>query len=226
MIAFIITMSDVDWKTKRVLDTKFTVTILKRRIDRKDYIGQTFTYNRKDGYTISVLVKTLSDKEADNVKNIYATSQYNWIVDSILEHGKIITPKEFAIELGTDQQKKVLKICEIASSTKPNNRYTELEDFGLRYHDLQRLIDEGLLNENDEVYNNGPTIGKLILVMKEVHAWDGGPYLHGKYYSDKFFFTHMLGNSMFPETEAKFDTLFKGCYKDKYREDGGTWYFN
>lgn len=195
----------------------------------KDYIDKIFTYTQKfynQSHTFRVKVEIVSTEKVKELKKLnLATYQYDWIVDSIVEHGKIIMPKDFAAQEGTDAQKITAKIYKIVNSGTPNKEFTTIKDMRIHNYKLQELINAGLISESDEIYSGGPTVAKMLTFMNKNHVWDGGPYLHVDFNNGKFIYTSIHTNEITPDEEAVLDNMLPGCTKDKYRSDGGQWYF-
>lgn len=209
---------------------EYIIPIFRKESDvNKDCIGKIFTYTQDfygQSHLFRVRIEIVSAEKVKELKKLnLATYRYDWIVDSIIEHGRIIMPKDFAAQEGSDTQKITAKIYEITASGTPNKEFTVIKDMRVHNRIMKNLISAGFINESDEIYSGGPTVAKMLAFMDKNHVWDGGPYLHIDVIDGKVIYTSIHTNEITPEEEAILDNMLKGCTKDKYRPDGGHWYF-
>ena len=97
MLSFELTMPNVgswDGKWTGEGQAKFRT----RKVDRKkenELDGQSFYYNFGDGWGASVRVEKVDAREAARRrKKSVGFSGYEWMIDEILEHGRILTLEE------------------------------------------------------------------------------------------------------------------------------------
>ena len=70
---------------------------------QKDLDGKSFRYDFGDGWTASVLVEKIDAKEAARRRrNSAGFCNYDWMIDEILEHGRILTRQERHERKGQD----------------------------------------------------------------------------------------------------------------------------
>ncbi len=75
-----------------------TRPVLKRhQAEIANHVGKSFTYNFGDGWCASVEVTEVDSKDAAQLKRVsHGFCGYDWMVDSILSHGRIVDTKERA----------------------------------------------------------------------------------------------------------------------------------
>lgn len=61
----------------------------------KDVIGKTFDYQWEDGWTARVSVRKVDCKEEKRImRKSYGFCGYDWMIDSIIKYGKILTRRD------------------------------------------------------------------------------------------------------------------------------------
>jgi hypothetical protein len=94
-VAFILTMPNVgSWNGKWTASSNFHARV--RKLDKpkaeKIIEGNNFYYNFGDGWGANVEVKKVLAKEANQIrKNTKGFCGYEWMIDSIINHGTIKT---------------------------------------------------------------------------------------------------------------------------------------
>ena len=64
-------------------------------VPNKEVIGKDFSYNWDDGWTACVHVSRVNSKEVNKLRKINSGfCGYDWMVNSIKKHGKIIPPSK------------------------------------------------------------------------------------------------------------------------------------
>lgn len=167
MIAFILDMPGKgSWNNQWSGEGKLYVKFKSDNQVPKEYIGQSFTYRWPDGWVASIKVEKVPSNEANKMKKKSAGfCGYDWMIDSIINHGSIITPENFIEEYGTEEQKFILEICQLIGAGNHDKDFTFIKDFHINYKDLAVLLENNLIHESDELYNGGPTINEVLKFM-------------------------------------------------------------
>ena len=166
MVVFILSMPHVaSWNNKWSGEGKIYARLRKDNEVPVDYIDQSFEYRWKDGWGASVEVKKVDAKEAAKIRKCSVGFYgYDWMIDSIIDHGKIITPEDFIEQEGTDEQKFIADIAKYAS-VSTNKDFTEIHNALFSKNNLKALIEHNILNEDTEIYSGGPTIAEILKFM-------------------------------------------------------------
>ena len=166
MVAFLLSMPHVaSWNNKWSGEGKIYARLRKDNEVPVDYIDQSFEYRWKDGWGASVEVKKVDAKEAAKIRKCSVGFYgYDWMIDSIIDHGKIITPEDFIEQEGTDEQKFIADIAKYAS-VSTNKDFTEIHNALFSKNNLKALIEHNILNEDTEIYSGGPTIAEILKFM-------------------------------------------------------------
>lgn len=226
MIAFILSMPGKgSWNNQWSGEDKLYVEFRKDNQVSKEYIGQSFTYRWSDGWVASITVKQIDSKEATKMKRKSAGfCQYDWMIDSIIDHGKIIIPEDFIEKHGTDEQKYILKICQLIGVSEHNKDYTELKEFHINLSDIETLVENNILNLCDELYDGGPT---LVDILKFMTKYKEELYtVTAKVKNKNFTFMSMYKNTfdkiICQESTDELDKLLKNAPCIDYMYDGHT----
>ena len=164
MIAFILDMPGKgSWNNQWSGEGKLYVKFKSDNEVPKEYIGQSFTYRWPDGWVASIKVEKMPSNEANKMKKKSAGfCGYDWMINSIINHGSIITPEDFIEEYGTEEQKFILEICQLIGVGNHDKDFTIIRDFHIYRKDLEVLLENNLINESDELYSGGPTINDIL----------------------------------------------------------------
>lgn len=219
MIAFFLSMPHVaSWNGQWSGEGKIYARL--RRDDQvpKEYVDQSFEYRWDDGWGASVEVRKVDSKEAAKIRRQSAGFYgYDWMIDSIIDHGKIITPEDFAENEGDDNQKFNLAIHRLTGCSAVDN-YTAILHQHFELKGLIALIDANLLDVDTELYYGGPTINDIVKFMSK---YDDILYIlvasvKNKQFSFEQFYENRYNRHLAP-TKAKeeLDKIFKGVTVEK-----------
>lgn len=218
MIAFFLSMPHVaSWNSEWSGEGKIYARLRRDNQVPKEYINQSFEYRWDDGWEASVEVKKVDSKEAANIRKKSAGFYgYDWMIDSIIDHGKIITPEDFVDNEGNDNQKFNLAIYRTTGCHAVDN-YTAILHEHFSLNNLNDLIDKNLLDPNIELYSGGPTIDDLIRFMTKhrdilyilIASVKNGTFYFEKFYENPFRDAHST-----VETNQELNTLLKDTTKE------------
>lgn len=180
----------------------------------KEYIGQSFEYRWNDGWVAVVSVEKVDSKEGNKLrKRSVGFNGYDWMIESIINHGKIITNSDFIEKEGTDEQKFILSIYNIANICYTNKDFTYITDCSLSYNNVRELVDKNILDKSTELYSGGPTVQEILKFMskyKEILY-----ILQARVKDRKFTFTCMYKNcfdkNICAEPEDELDKILKNA---------------
>ena len=219
MIVFFLNMPHVaSWNDKWSGEGKLYAKIRKDSEVPKEYINQTFEYRWPDGWGASVSIEQVDAKEAAKIRKQSAGFRgYDWMIDSIIDHGKIITPEDFIEQNGNDVQKHILKIYEKIGCSH-NKDFTEITHAQISRKDLNTLIDEGLLDPNTELYAGGPTVNDILRFMtkyKDILYIIVMSVKENKFYFEQFYENMYSDNKSSPNIQHELDIMLSGASKEK-----------
>jgi len=169
MIVFILSMPGKgSWNNQWSGEGRLYAKFLPDNKVPSEYIGQSFKYRWSDGWEASIKVEKVSTTEANKMKRRSAGfCGYDWMIDSIINHGYIITADNYIEEFGTEEQKYILNICQLIGVADHDEDYTYLREFHMNRKDLETLVDNNIVNILDEVYSGGPTINDVLKFMNK-----------------------------------------------------------
>lgn len=218
MIAFFLSMPHVaSWNNKWSGEGKIYARLKKDNEVPAEYVDQSFEYRWNDGWGASVEVKKVDAKEAAKIRKQSAGFYgYDWMIDSIIDHGKIITPKDFISEEGTDEQKLVCDICGIIGASHDKD-FTTISCASVSLKSLTKLVENNLIDESLEIYSGGPTIEDVLRFMAK---YSEDLYMLDFNFKDsKYHFTEMYRNHytklVNAESEEELAKLLRGATPDK-----------
>ena len=167
MIAFILNMPGKgSWNNKWSGEEKLYVKFKQDNQVPKEYVGQSFSYRWPDGWEALVTVEKIPAAEANKLKRRSAGfCGYDWMIDSIINYGYIITSYDYIEEFGTEEQKYILNICQLIGVSDHDKDYNFLREFRINRRDLETLVDNNIVSISDEVYSGGPTIKNVLKFM-------------------------------------------------------------
>lgn len=167
MIVFILSMPGKgSWNNQWSGEGQLYAKFLPNNKVPSEYIGQSFIYRWSDGWVASIKVEKITSIEATKMKKRSAGfCGYDWMVNSIIDHGQIITPENFIEENGTEEQKYILAINQLIGFGNHDKDFTFIKDFHIKHKDLAVLLENNLINESDELYSGGPTINEVLKFM-------------------------------------------------------------
>lgn len=167
MIAFFLNMpSRGSWNNQWSGEGRLYARVRKDCEVPKEYIDQSFSYRWDDGWVASVEIKKVDSKEAAKIrKNSVGFYGYDWMIDSIIDHRKIITPDDYINQEGTDEQKWIYGICQIVKDAVHNKDFTNTGNVYLTHHNLADLINNNYIDESTELYSGGPTVADILRFM-------------------------------------------------------------
>lgn len=218
MIAFLLSMPHVaSWNGEWSGEGKIYARLRRDNQVSKEYIDQSFEYRWDDGWGASVEVRKVDSKEAAKIRKHSAGFYgYDWMIDSIIDHGKIITPEDFVDNEGDDNQKFNLAVYRATGCHAADNYNAILhEHFDL--NNLNDLIDKDLLDPNTELYYGGPTVDDLIRFMtkhKDILYILIASVKNGKFNFEKFYENPFRNVRSTAETNKELDTLLKDITKE------------
>lgn len=213
MVAFLLSMPHVaSWNGEWSGEGKIYARLRKDNEVPTEYIDQSFEYRWDDGWGASVEVKKVDAKEAANIRKYSAGFYgYDWMIDSIIDHGKIITPEDFIEQEGTDEQKFIADVAKY-TCVRTNKDFTEIHNAPFNKNNLKALIEHNILNEDTEIYNGGPTISEIIKFMTK---YDEEIYTINATVKNKtFYFTSMSRNAFCKkniESQKEIKQLLRGA---------------
>lgn len=219
MIAFFLSMPHVaSWNGQWSGEGKIYARVRKDSDVPKEYVDQTFEYTWSDGWGASVSVEHVDAKEAAKIRKQSAGfCGYDWMIDSIIDHGKIMTPEEFIEENGDDTQKRVLEIY--GKIGCPHNKdFTEIYHASVGRKDLSILVDEGFLDPNTELYVGGPTVNDILRFMTKykdilyILVWS---FKENQFHFEKFYENPYSSTKSLLDTKQELDNLLRGASKEK-----------
>ena len=138
------------------------------------------------------------------------------MIDSIIDHGKIITPEDFVENEGDDNQKFNLDVYRITGCHAVDN-YTAILHEHFDLNNLNDLIDKDLLDPNTELYGGGPTVDDLIRFMtkhKDILYILIASVKNNKFYFEEFYENPFRNVHSTAETNKELDTLLKDTTKE------------
>ena len=218
MIAFFLSMPHVaSWNNKWSGEGKIYARLKKDNEVPSEYIDQSFEYRWNDGWEASVEVKKVDAKEAAKIRKQSAGFYgYDWMIDSIIDHGRIITPEDFISEEGTDEQKLVCDICGIIGASHDKN-FTTINYASVGLKSLTELVENNLIDESLEIYSGGPTIEDVLRFMAKYN--EDLYMLDFNFKDSKYHFTEMYRNHYTKlvnvESEEELAKLLRGATPDK-----------
>ena len=213
MVAFLLSMPHVaSWNNKWSGEGKIYARLRRDNEVPAEYIDQSFEYRWNDGWGASVEVKKVDAKEAAKIRKCSAGFYgYDWMIDSIIDHGKIITPEDFIEQEGTDEQKFIADVAKY-TGVSTNKDFTEIHNASFNKNNLKALIEHDVLNEDTEIYNGGPTIAEIIKFMTK---YDEEIYTIDTIVKNKtFYFTSMSRNAFCKkniESQKEIKQLLRGA---------------
>lgn len=218
MIAFFLSMPRVaSWNNKWSGEGKIYARLKKDNEVPAEYVDKSFEYRWNDGWGASVEVKKVDAKEAAKIRRQSAGfCGYDWMINSIIDHGRIITPEDFVSEEGTDEQKLVCDICSCIGASHDKN-FTTVNYASVGLKSLTKLVENSLIDESFEIYFDGPTIED---VLKFMAKYSEDLYtLEFSFKDSKFHFTEMYRNPFSKlvnfESEEELAKLLRGAAPDK-----------
>lgn len=218
MIAFLLSMPHVaSWNGEWSGEGKIYARLRRDSQVPKEYIDQSFEYRWDDGWGASVEVRKVDSKEAAKIRKHSAGFYgYDWMIDSIIDHGKIITPEDFVDNEGDDNQKFNLAIYRATGCHAVDNYAAILhEHFSL--NNLNSLIDNNLLDLNAELYCGGPTVDDLIRFMtkhKDILYILIASVKNGKFNFEKFYENSYSDVRSSIEANQELNNLLKDTTKE------------
>ena len=218
MIAFLLSMPHVaSWNNRWSGEGKIYARLRKDNEVPSEYVDQSFEYRWDDGWGASVEVRKVDSKEAAKIRKQSAGFYgYDWMIDSIIDHGRIITPEDFISEEGTDEQKLVRDICGTVGASHDKN-FTTISRASVTLKSLTKLVENNLIDESLEIYSGGPTIEDVLRFMTKYS--EDLYMLEFNFKDSEYHFTEMCRNHysklVNPESEEELAKLLRGATPDK-----------
>lgn len=190
-----------------------------------EYIGQSFNYRWDDGWEACVTVEKVTSKEANKIRKQSAGfCGYEWMIDSIIDHGYIITPNDFIEQNGDEEQKFILNIVQKFGTSHNNKDYTRIDDFYINRKELLYLVEENIIDPSEEICSGGPTIQDIINFLTK---YDNEQfYLIAIAEHKKIIFKEIAKNTFDKvyncESAEELDKLLKHCSKVELQYDNKT----
>lgn len=177
MIVFKLSMPNKgSWNNQWTGEGRLYARVYQNKSVPKEYIGQDFYYTWSDGWTACISVEEVDSKEAAKIRKKSAGFMgYDWMIESIINRGYIITDTNYIDQNGSDWQKKIMNVYHIVSGSHPNRDYTELLNITFFDYAIKRLIENDLVSEDDVIFDDF-TIGDFLRRCENgVDMW-----LHGE----------------------------------------------
>lgn len=133
----------------------------------KDRIDRSYRYRWDDGWEARIDVSKITAAEANKYrKKSVGFAGYDWMIDSIIQYDKIMTDKDRIFESGTADQKYNYDIYYSLGGDKEGD-FEQIHDIwlSLKNSNLEKGLSKGYINENDELYDGGPTVADIIKLM-------------------------------------------------------------
>lgn len=218
MIAFFLSMPHVaSWNGEWSGEGKIYARLRRDSQVPKEYIDQSFEYRWDDGWGASVEVRKVDSKEAAKIRKHSAGFYgYDWMIDSIIDHGKIITPEDFVDNEGDDNQKFNLAVYR-ATGCHASDNYNVILHEHFNLNNLNDLINNNLLDPNTELYTGGPTVDDLIRFMtkhKDILYIIIASVKNGKFNFEKFYENSYSDVHSSIEANQELNNLLKDTTKE------------
>lgn len=112
MIVFLLDMPNRgSWNDKWSGEGRCYARVYKDNKVPTELVGKTYYYRWDDGWTASITVQKIDANEVKYYrKNSVGFFGYDWMIESLINHGYITIEEDFIREHGTKEQKQILDL--------------------------------------------------------------------------------------------------------------------
>ena len=203
MIVFLLDMPNRgSWNDKWSGEGRCYARVYKDNKVPIELIGNTYYYRWDDGWTASITIQKIDANEAKYYKkHSVGFYGYDWMIESLINHGYITIEEDFIREHGTEEQIQILDLSKKLNKSA-NKDFTEIKDLWAGLKELNILIESGYIQGDTELFIGGPTINDIIKFMYKYK--NAGYYIKTDIVGNQITFNSMHRNTYNASSE-RFD---------------------